>query len=415
MSQSHIANLLKQAIGIDAATIGHSVIGHAVRSRMAACGVTDIDAYWERLRHSEAELEQLTEAVVVPETWFFRDAEAYAALGQIVMNEWVPAHLTGLLRILSAPCSTGEEPYSIAMALIDAGLPPHRFHIDAIDISARALGEARRAIYGRNSFRGHELSFRDRFFRASPHGYELAEAVRAQVEFQHGNIVADDLLPGLGSYDIIFCRNVLIYFDGATQERVIRTLDRLLAEDGVLFVGPAEAFLTRTSGFSSADFPNAFACRKVSRKVPAALQPWEPPVAKVSAPRARPTGSRSKAISKSAAAKIEPTPAPKPPTDLETAGHLADAGRLTEAASACETHLREHGPSAAAFYLLGLIRDTLGDSRAATGFYRKVLYLDPNHPEALLHLALLAEREGDVAGARRLQLRARRSEEAASR
>ena len=220
MPQCHIANLLRQAIGVDAATIGQSVIDHAVRARMGACGMREVADYWERLRHSAAELEQLTEAVVVPETWFFRDAETYAALAQIVTNEWLPANLTGGLRILSAPCSTGEEPYSIAMALIDAGLPPHRFKIDAIDISSRALDIARRAIYGRNSFRGRELSFRDRFFRSQEAGYQLADSVLERVEFQHGNLIADDLLPGIGSYDIVFCRNVLIYFDAATQERV---------------------------------------------------------------------------------------------------------------------------------------------------------------------------------------------------
>ncbi len=407
MDQGHIANLLKRVIGVDAAAIGHSVV--------VACGVRGVADYWELLRRSESELEQLTEAVVVPETWFFRDAEAYAALAQIVMREWVPAHATGVLRILSAPCSTGEEPYSIAMTLIDAGLPRQRFKFDAIDISSRALDEARRAIYGRNSFRGQDLSFRDRFFEPVADGYRLAEPVRERVEFQHGNLVAHDLLPGIGSYDIVFCRNVLIYFDGATQERVIRMLDRLLAPAGVLFVGPAEIFLARCGGFSSADFPSAFACRKSSRKVAPAPQPWTPQELKMKAPPIRHVVPKPKPFGTSAAATTEPVHSLHPHCNLELAGRLADAGRLAEAGSACEAHLREHGPSAAAFYLLALIRDTLGDPRAAAECYRKVIYLDPNHPEALLHLALFAEKQGDLAGARRLQLRARRSEEAASR
>lgn len=411
MPQSHIANLLRQAIGVDAATVGHSVVEHAVRARMAACGLRDVGEYWERLRHSEDELVQLTEAVVVPETWFFRDREAYAALVQIVINEWVPAHLSGVLRILSAPCSTGEEPFSIAMALIDAGLPPHRFKIDAIDISSRALDEARRAIYGRNSFRGRDLAFRDRFFRPAGRGWQLVDAVHERVEFQHGNLVADDLLPGIGSYDIVFCRNVLIYFDTATQERVIRTLDRLLAPDGVLFVGAAEAFITRSAGFSSADFPSAFACRKTARKPAPALEPWAPAPVKVQPPAIR---AKPKPASAKPPKNAEPAPKRSPACDLDAASQLADSGRLAEAAEACEAHLREHGTSASALYLLALIRDSLGDPRAAET-YRKVLYLEPNHPEALLHLALLAEKQGDIASARRLQQRARRSEGATSR
>ncbi len=414
MPQSHIANLLRQAIGVDAATIGHSVVEHAVRTRIAACGLHDLNEYWEHLRHSEEELAQLTEAVVVPETWFFRDAEAFAALVQIVMNVWVPSHLTGTLRILSAPSSTGEEPFTIAMALIDAGLPPHRFKIDAIDISSRALDKARRAIYGRNSFRGSDLGFRDRFFHPAERGSQLVDAVRECVEFQHGNLVADDFLPGIGSYDIIFCRNVLIYFDGATQERVIRTLDRLLAPAGVLFVGPAEAFITRSAGFSSAEYPSAFACRKIARKAAPALQPWAPVPVKINASRARQAKPEPVAAQSPKISQPVPASAKTPATDLETAGRLADAGRLAEAADACEAHLREHGASASALYLLALIRDSLSDPRAGET-YRKVLYLEPNHPEALLHLALLAEKQGDIDGARRLQQRARRSEEAASR
>ena len=277
------------------------------------------------------------------------------------------------------------------------------------------LDRTRRAIYGRNSFRGRDLSFRDRFFRSEKAGHQLAETIRERVEFQHGNLVADDLLPGIGFYDIVFCRNVLIYFDGATQERVIRTLDRLLAPNGVLFVGPAEAFLTRSSGFSSADFPSAFACRRSTRNAAVALQPWTPPEIEIKAPQIRRADAKPKKLSAPSKPKTDSAPAAKAPDGLEAAGRLADAGRTEEAGIACEAHLHEHGPSAAAFYLLALIRDTLGDPRAATGLYRKVLYLEPDHPEALLHLALLAEKRGDLDGARRLQLRARRGEEAASR
>ncbi len=103
-------------------------------------------AYWERVRGSRAELQALIEAVVVPETWFFRDREAFAALARLAREEWLPsAPQTGCCRLLSLPCSTGEEPYSMAMALLDAGVPADRFRIDAVDISAAALAQAERA------------------------------------------------------------------------------------------------------------------------------------------------------------------------------------------------------------------------------------------------------------------------------
>jgi chemotaxis protein methyltransferase WspC len=427
-SYNHITNLLKESIGVDAATMGKSVVTNAVRQRMAACGLQETEAYWNVLRRSDEELAQLVELVVVPETWFFRDAEAFAALVHHVRQEWGPAHATGRFRVLSAPCSTGEEPYTIAMALLDAGLPAMRFQIDAIDISERAIAQARRAVYGRNAFRGSDVSFRERYFREEKGLHRITPLVRECVDFRQANLVSDAPLPGAGSYDAIFCRNVLIYFDAPTQERVIRALDRLLAPQGLLFVGPAETFLTRSVGYTSVDFPSAFACRRSTRKsgvhAPGTASTAAPAFRPFTAPtalRAEPRKPVPAPAAKPAARKLAPVPTPAtagaaPPAaapGLAAITRLADAGHLAEAVTACEGHLRDHGPSVEAYYLLALIRDMLGSTAEAAKCYRKVLYLDPNHSEALLHLALLAENQGDLAEARRLQQRARRSEEVA--
>src|SRR5207249_345639 len=211
--------------------------------RLLACELQETHAYWERVRASEAELQELIEAVVVPETWFFRDREAFAALALTVYEDWLGAHPEDDLRLLSLPSSTGEEPYSMAMALLDAGFPANRFRVDAVDISARALARAGHAVYGKNSFRGNELGFRDRHFEATTHGYRLSDAVRRQVQFQQGNLLAAGFLPGVESYDVIFCRNVLIYFDRAAQDRALTVLVRLLTPKGVLFVAPSETGL----------------------------------------------------------------------------------------------------------------------------------------------------------------------------
>ena len=112
---------------------------NSVRLRMDSLGFNQTADYWERLRASEDELQELIEAVVVPETWFFRDQEAFTALARIISKEWLPNHPTAALRLLSGPCCTGEEPYSMVMALLDAGLSRDRLKIDAVDISVRAL------------------------------------------------------------------------------------------------------------------------------------------------------------------------------------------------------------------------------------------------------------------------------------
>jgi len=103
--------------------------------------------------------------------------------------------------------------------------------------------------------------------------------------------------------------------------------------------------------------------------------------------------------------------AAEPEVGIDEATRLADQGRLVEATACCEEHLRQHGPSANAFHLMGLVRDATGNQPEASDYYRKALYLDPNHHEALIHLALLMEKKGNTAGAQLLRNRARRLEQ----
>jgi chemotaxis protein methyltransferase WspC len=405
---NNIEGLLKQAIGLHAASIGSSAVERAVQARQSACELADRQDYWELVRASAAELQALIEVVVVPETWFFRDCEAFAELGRIALHDWLPIHPRGILQLLSLPCSTGEEPYSMAMTLLEAGFPLDRCRIDAVDISARSLTHARRAIYGRNSFRGDDLKFRDRHFEDTAHGRRLNDALREPVHFQQGNLFADDFLPGAEPYDLIFCRNLLIYFDPATQTRAVEVLQRLLSADGVLFVGPAEASLLLNQNFASAKVPLAFAFRKTP-VVPAAAGPVRP--------IARREMARPKVAARALVRKPQPTkrapPRPKPDSHriepcIDKAFALANQGRLTEAAQSCEEFMRKDGPSAQAFYLMGLISTADGRLSEADRYYRKALYLDRNHYDSLVHLALLLEKQGDAEGAKLLRDRVER-------
>ncbi len=412
MIMAELQKLLQETMGLDAASIGSANIERAVRQRQQACGVKALDAYLSHVRECAGELQELIEAVVVPETWFFRDSEAFAALGKLALEEWLPSHPTGAFKVLSAPCSTGEEPYSMAMSLVDTGLPVSRFKIDGLDISGRSIALARLAVYGRNSFRGKNLEFRDRHFDRVPHGYLLAEAVRKQVHFQRANLLEADFQSNHSSYDIIFCRNLLIYLDGPTQSRVIKVLADLLDPKGIFFVGPAETALMINHDFVSAKLPLAFAFRKASAVPRHQAQPTasrqQPALPKSLPPIIPPVKLAAKPAPRVAEQPVNQTKS-KSPEDLDLAERLANEGRLLEAAEICESYLREHKHSAKAFYLLGLVRDTAGDHEEAGEYYRKAIYLDANHSEALMHLAYLAEEKGDKAGATVLRNRARRS------
>ena len=394
-----IENLLHRSIGLHAATIGSAVVEHTVRSRMRRLGLNSHEEYMMLLRKSPSEWNTLVETMVVTETWFFREKQPFAGLVRLVVEEWLPAHPEGRLRLLSVPCSSGEEPYSMAMALLDAGVPAARFEITAVDISARAVAFAQRAIYGRNSFRGADLVFRGRHFRHVASGYALNSAVKKQVSFRRGNLLHDDCLAGTGMYDFVFCRNLLIYFDRPTQDKALSKLHGLLTPDGVLFTGSAEQSPALNNGFTSIRFPLVFACRKKrdvtpasDRRVPAVTKNSGPVLSAFPAP-ARPVASVN---------------APACRKALTAARQLAGQGQLAEAAALCETHLREYGVSAEAFFLLGLVRDAAGADSQAGEFYRKALYLEPDHFDTLHQWASLSERIGRTEHARILRERAGR-------
>jgi chemotaxis protein methyltransferase WspC len=237
-----------------------------------------------------------------------------------------------------------------------------------------------------------------------PLGYRPSDTVRRQVTFRRGNIVATDFLPGQEIYDVIFCRNLLIYFDRATQDRAVHVLERLLRSSGTLFVAPSETGLLLAHDFVSAKIPLAFAFRKaVARPLePAKTVRLKPYAIRQSIPAARPKADPTDAV--------QPSPQAHTPAGLDDAARLADQGRFVDAAACCEEHLRLRGPSANAFHLLGLVRDAAGNATDAAACYRKALYLDPEHYETLVHLALLVEQQGDSAGAQVLRNRARRLE-----
>jgi chemotaxis protein methyltransferase WspC len=408
---TEIENLLAQTIGLDAASIGLASIDRAVQLRMAGCGLKEPSAYLKRVHSSADELQALIEAVVVSETWFFRDQEAFVALGQFVVNEWLPTCSGNKLRLLSLPCATGEEAYSMAMTLDGIGLPADIFEIHAVDISERALERARKAFYSRNSFRGKNLDFRDRYFEAVPHGYHLSDAIRKRVLFQQGNLLRPDFFSGTHLFHFIFCRNLLIYLDSSAQNRAIETLKRLLTPEGLLFVGPAEAALMLQHNLVSAKRPLAFAFRqgtapsqKKQAEKKVARVPKAPPIP-VTKPRPH---LKTQKIPHTRTLPVLPG---ETGVDLKLAGELADKGLLPEAVKVCESYLKEHPSSVEAFYLLGVIFDATDNRDKARANYRKALYLNPEHYESLMHLAYAAEKEGDSTTARNMRARAHRIKE----
>lgn len=416
MNAQPFFRFLQERIGLDVESVGVPMVERALQQRCVALGAADLDDYWLRLQQSVDEQQALIEAVIVPETWFFRYPESFTALVGLAHKRLAELAGERPLRLLSLPCSTGEEPYSLAMALLDSGIHPASFHIDGIDISPNSVAKAVQGVYGRNSFRGSELAFRERHFHPRDDGHQLDERVRQQVNLQVGNVLDPVLARRNGQYDFVFCRNLLIYFDVPTQQRVFEVLKGLAQPQGVLFIGPAEGSLLARLGMRPLGIAQSFAYVRQVVEPPSAPKPV---VRSVPLPPA-PTGSSRPApapvLRRSVPVAVPRVEQSESESDLlSNIAQQANAGDIGQARASCQRYLAQFAPKAQVYYWLGLLSDTEGDAAQALTHYRKALYLDPQHPEALLHLATLLAAQGDEAGARRLQERAARAGREAER
>jgi len=413
MSLKAIKDLLKQTIGLNVSSVGASNFERAVRHRMKALELHDVHAYSLKLRHAD-EMRELIDEVIVPETWFFRNPTSFTALQQFAVGRRTARARGKKLMVLSMPCATGEEPYTIAMALDQAGLQPYEYQIDAFDISQRLLTKAKRGVYGRNSFRNKDNEFRDQYFDLVGGIYVLNDKMRNTVNFQQGNLL--DKYFGVGGqvYDVIFCRNLLIYFDRDTQNIAMRKFHNLLADDGLLLLGHAETPDFLRGNFIRSEYVRSFSYAKVAHQSKPAKTSAQ--LAGALAPHA--DSKRPAPMPPRAKARAEFTQTVElkradllPQTDaavLRDAARLANRGELREAGTLCENYLRQHPTSAQAYYLLGLVREAEGKHQLVGELFKKAVYLDPNHYEAMIHLALHLVRYGDADSAKKLQQRAHR-------
>ncbi|MCO6414463.1 MAG: hypothetical protein J5I92_17150 [Thiogranum sp.] len=410
MPLGEIERLLQNEIGLHSSTVGSDTVRHAVEARMRACDISRVEDYRDVIRHSRTELDQLIDTVVIPETWFFRDHNPFSAFSEWLQESRRGRNTPTPLRILSVPCSTGEEPYTLAMCLADCGIAPSQAHIDAIDISSVNLAIARNAEYGINSFRSHDLSFRERHFDAVGQRYRLRDDIRARVRFTRANILDSEFLAGCEAYHVIFCRNLLIYFDRATQHQAIDNLCKLLVERGLLFLGHSETSLLKDRPFTAMAFPRSFGfVHRQPVDQPEAVPEFKKPRRPAYPPA--PASQKQKPTMPFAGVRPETKPHDNTRRDsdpLQTAFRLADEGHLDEAALQCEALMKQDSCQPGPYYLLGLVREATGNSSAAEQLFRKAVYLAPDHYEALTHLSVICERKGDKQSAQRFRDRAQR-------
>jgi chemotaxis protein methyltransferase WspC len=419
--------LLQRWIGLDAQTIGSTAVSRAIQTRMQACGDSEEGGYLARLTRDTDEQGRFIDEIVVPESWFFRDPQVFAYVQRSATTQIAAAGRTPI-RILCVPCAAGEEPYSVAMALFDAGLTAAEFAIDAVDVSQAAVARASAATYSANAFRVADLTFRDRWFQMKGSSFQLDDAVRHQVRFSRGNLLDDSFAADREPYDIVFCRNLLIYLTTDARRLAEQMLDRLVTPAGLLAVGAAEPPILKGS-WIPAETSSVFTLRRGTRPPDGLSKSGSPSAVRAVFPTlqsafsnvaatspkleaASPTlAAPSATLPPASATLIEPVaPTPSAVDDLlHKAGELAHAGRHAEALLMCQQHEQACGPCPKVFFLMGMLHQSNGDLDRAEGCLHKTLYLDANHDEAFLALALVAMQRGDSRMAERYRQSATRA------
>ncbi|HMJ74273.1 MAG TPA: CheR family methyltransferase [Solirubrobacterales bacterium] len=344
-------------------------------------------------------LHRLVDEVTIQETYFFRELRELEAIDWRALLEGARERGHGMVRIWVAACATGEEAYSLAILASEAlGREATPVSILATDVSGAALKRAASGEgYNERSVRNLSPQLRERYLFEERGRYRVKDGLKSLIRFRHHNLV-NDFSPPLGEvpFDIIACRNVLIYFDLSTVERVLRSLESALQPGGSLILGAADRLtgtvgdLSRSATDSPADRRRSPSAKKRSLKRPLGLEPK----------RGEEANARE-AFSLSQSANGTPRPRRRVEDRIEDALLAADVGDLDSAIEIVEALLAEDPLLADAYFVRGLVQLDSGDVQAATKSLRRSLYLDPSFGLAAFELGRAHDAGGNAKAARR--------------
>lgn len=394
--------LLENYCGINYEVIGTASIAFLVKNRKIACGLPSDEAYFKYLISDKDEFNNFVEGLLVPETWFFRDTNPFIHLTAFSKTFGVNKCF---FRALSLACATGEETYSIAMTLLNSGWSSDNFCVYGIDLGQKSLDIAQKGVYSKSSFYPQDPCDKSLFFdQTSNNLYSVKDTVRKSVHFMQGNIIDPTLFRDSPPFHAIFARNILIYFALDARKLALDNIDRLLLPNGHLFLGHADNISILTDKFKSTGQPSAFVFEKAL--------PADPKLPRNKTQQMTPHFIRHTTPPLSSNEKADPknnsdTPAhPKPNFKfLEKAREFANKGLFRQSKTYIDKYIKIHGPSADAYFLTGQIFAAQNKLDSAEDAYKKAIYLDSNHLNALFQLELLCIGKGDLEQAKILRER----------
>lgn len=413
---SRLSDFVESQIGLHFPQERWRDLERGIATAARESGYREVQAYIHWLLAApltRTQVEALASHLTVGETYFFREQRSLDILEQRILPELLCARTPTEkhLRIWSAGCCSGEEPYSIAM-LLDRLIPDiqnWKLTILATDINPRFLRKAAQGVYGEWSFRDTPGWLRERYFTKRQDGrFEIQPRIRRMVSFSYLNLAEDaypSLLNGTSAMDLILCRNVLMYFAQDRARKVVDKLQRSLVDGGWLITSPAETSSVLFSAFTAVEFPGAFLYRRMAATGPPSVavgypEPWDDQEvatthASVPEPAAfnlalstfvsevsRQTGAEQAAQAEGANLREQD----EHETPRRNARACADAGRLAEALEWCQKAISADKLNPGHHYLLATIEQERGQFEAAERSLGRALYLAPDF--ALAHFAL---------------------------
>lgn len=446
MDLAPFKGLIKKTCGLSFDDIRSGSLEAGIKRRMSIKGIGSGDEYLDMLKADMEEFHCLISLLTVNETYFFREPAHFSIMnGKVLPDMLARAGGAEKIKILSAGCSTGEEPYTIVMAAMDKfgrGIGDF-ISVFGVDIDDKALDKARKGVFSSNSFRGGDDGLKEKYFESlGPGRYRIKDFVRDRVTFRKLNLLDDSYSDELEGLDIIFYRNVSIYFEAEIQEKIFSILAGLLREKGVMFVSSTETIFHNSGLLSLAELEGLYFFRKEAaaqpvrnahrthawkRQKPAhsALLSGKPRVTAGAEHRTRIGAGKRPPVQQAVAAAedgekdgelfeaavsaakekkygqalkhlerlllLDPSHAG---ACILKAGVLMNMKRLEDAEEACLRGLELDKWHAEAYLLLGLISRNRGDDKAALKRFKEALYISPSIWPAHYYMAEIYRSEG---------------------
>lgn len=372
--------------------------------RLIARGVTACEEYLKLLttrKGGQSEMDRLVGELTVGETYFFRQREHFELLRNTILPDLIERNQAGRrLRIWSAGCATGPEPYSISLLLkldFSSRLAGWDVSILGTDLNVEFLAQAEQASFAEWALRGVPEGLKARCFIREGKRWRLRPEFREGVLFEYDNLAAEAPCWNGQPFDLILCRNVLIYFSRDQASSAVARFHRCLEAGGWLLVGYAEPNMDIFRAFETISTPDSTAYRKrAGERVEPRPEAWQPlPWQQESAELDQPWMSvpPDKTAELPGAAAVES--AIEPPPTIDEVRILADSGHWDSAVTLCQQLLEAEPLNPATHFVSALIQEHLGDEAGARAAFQKAIYLDREFALAHYHLGTSLERSGE--------------------